>query len=66
MTPPILLCRSIISEVDVDGMAVEVESSHQIPLHFVAMLQLVAEWQSDKMMSDIEVHMRYVIEFEVS
>jgi len=32
----ILLCRTTTSEVDVGGMAVEVELSINIPLHFVA------------------------------
>ncbi len=34
--PPILLCWPMMSEVDVGGMAVEVEPSPSIPLHFVA------------------------------
>jgi len=34
---PILLCWFMTSEVDVGGMAVEVESSTSISLHFVAM-----------------------------
>ena len=36
LTPPILLFWPIISDVDVGGMAVEVEPSHQYPLHVVA------------------------------
>jgi hypothetical protein len=36
-----------------------------IPLNFVAVRQMTAEGQSDKMASDMEVHMkqRHVIEF---
>jgi len=46
-------------------MAVEVEPSNNIPLHFVAIRQMAAEGQSDRMASDTEVQMnqRYVIEF---
>ena len=54
-----------MSEADVGGMVVEVEPSVSIPLHFVAVWQMAAEEQSDKMASDMEVHMkqRCVIEF---
>ena len=34
--PPILLCWPTTSEADVGGMAVDVEPSADIPLHFVA------------------------------
>ena len=36
-------------------MAAEIELSHQIPKHFVAMKQMAAEGPSDKMASDMEV-----------
>jgi len=54
-----------VSEEDVAGMVVEVESSHQYSITFVAMQQMEAERQYDKMASDIEVHMkeRCIIEF---
>ena len=32
--PPILLCWPMVSEVNVGGMAVEVEPSHQHPITF--------------------------------
>ncbi len=36
--PPILLCWPVMLEVDVGGMAVEVEPSHQyVPLLFVVL-----------------------------
>ena len=58
----VLLCWTT-SEADVGGMAVEVEHSH-IPLHFIAVRQMAAEGQSDKMASDVQVQMteRYVTE----
>ena len=34
LMPPILLCWPMTSEVDVDGMAVEVEPSNQYPVTF--------------------------------
>jgi len=37
-------------EVDVGGMAVEVEPSPSIPLHFVAVWQITAERWSEKVM----------------
>ena len=62
--PPMLWCWPMMSEADC-VMAVEVEPSHQYSLHFVAVWQTVAEGQSDKMASDVEVHMkqRCVMEF---
>ena len=47
-------------------MAAEVEPSQQLQLQFVAMQQMAAEGQSDKMMSDMEVSMkqRCVIELK--
>src|SRR5258705_6482325 len=47
--PPILLCWSTTSEADVGGMAVEVEPSLQYPISFVAVRQMAAGRQSDKM-----------------
>ena len=55
--PPILLCWPTMSEVDIGCMAVEVEPSHHLPLHSVAVQQTSAEGQSDKMRSDMEMHM---------
>jgi len=46
-----------VSEADVGGMAVESESSISIPLHFVAVEQMAAEGQSDRLVSDVEAHM---------
>jgi len=53
-----------MSEVDIGGTAVEYLPT-SIPLHFVAVGQMAAEGQSDKMASDMEAHMkqRCVIEF---
>ena len=61
--PPIILCWPTMSGVDVGGMVIEVPFyflylSTNIPLHFVAMWQMSAEGQSDKMTSDIEVSMK--------
>ena len=39
-------------------MAVEAEYPINIPLHVVAVLQMAAEGQSDKMASDMEVQMK--------
>jgi len=52
-------------EVDVGGKAVEVEPSCQYSLPCVVVWQMAAEGQSDRMASDMEVHMkqRYVTEF---
>jgi len=61
----VLLCLPMASEVDVGGMAVEVESSHQYSINVLLLCQTAAEGQSDEMVSDMEVHMkqRCVIEF---
>jgi len=56
--PPIILCQPTTSEVDVGLIAVEVEPSHYIPLHVVAVQQMAAEGQSDKMITEMEVHMK--------
>ena len=55
--PPILLYWPTISGVDVGGMTVEAEPD-SIPLCFVAVWQMAAEGLSDKMASDMEVHMK--------
>ena len=55
--PPILFCCSTTTEAD-GGMAVEVEPSHNILLHSVAVQQMAAEGQSDKMASDMEMQMK--------
>ena len=54
-----------MSEVDVDGMAVEVKPSTNILLHLAAVWQLAAKRQSHRMASDVEVWMkqRCVTEF---
>jgi len=63
--PPVLLCWLTTSEADAGGMAVEVEPSANIPLHYVAVWQMTAEGQSDRVVSVMEVHMeqRGVTEF---
>ena len=63
---PILLYWPTASEVDVGGVAVEAEPSRDsILLYLVAVRQMAAEGQSDKMASDVEMYMkkRYGIEF---
>ena len=61
----LILCQLTMSEVDVGGMAVEPEPSHQCFVHFVAVRWMAAEEQSDKMIFDLEVCMKQscVIEF---
>ena len=54
--PPVLWYWPTTPEADVDSIAVEVEPSLQ--WHFVAMWQMAAEGQSDKMPSDMEVQMK--------
>lgn len=46
-------------------MAVEVEPSHQYSATFFAMWQITAEAQSDKTVTDMEIHMKksWVTEF---
>jgi len=56
--PPFLFCWPTTSEADVGGMAVEVEPSTNIPFHFVAMWQMAAAGQSDKMAYEMEVCMK--------
>lgn len=46
-----------MSEAD-GGMLVEAEPSHKYLLHVVVMQQMAAEVQSDKMLSDMEIHMK--------
>ena len=55
--PPILLCQLKMSQVDVDGMAVQVEPSRQYSITFCccATNGSRGEGQSDKMISDMEV-----------
>jgi hypothetical protein len=50
-----LLCWPTASEVDADGIEVEVEPTHQQFGSSVAVRQIAAEEQSDKMASDMEV-----------
>jgi hypothetical protein len=63
--PHILLCWKTTLEEDVGGMTVEVEPSCQQFVSFVAVRQIAAEEQSDRMASDMEVHtkQRCVIDF---
>jgi len=63
--PPILSWRPTASGVDGGGMAVQAEPSPTILLHVVAVRQMAEEGQSDKMVSDTEVHVkqRCVTEF---
>jgi len=51
--------------VNTSSMAAEGQPSTNIPLHFVAVQQMAAEWQSDRKVSDMEVCMkkRCVTEF---
>ena len=56
--PPILLCWSTASEAVVGHTAVDVEPSHLYSWHFVAMQQMAAEVQPDRMTSDMEVCMK--------
>ena len=62
---PILSCCPTASEADVGVMIVEVEPSHQYSLIFCCCATDGSRGQSDKMASDMEVHMkqRCVIEF---
>jgi hypothetical protein len=46
------------SEADVDPIAVQVETSANILLSFVAVRRMAAEGQFDKMVSDMEVYMK--------
>jgi hypothetical protein len=63
--PPILLYWPLTLEADASGMAVEVETSNQQFVSFVAVRKTPAEEQSGKMASDMEKCMkqRCVIEF---
>jgi hypothetical protein len=47
--PPILLCWPTTSEADAGGTALEVGLYHQQFISFVAVRQIAAEGQSDKM-----------------
>ena len=53
-----------MSEADAGGMILEVEPSHQRPITVVSVWEIVAEGQSDKMVSDKEAYVlqRCVIE----
>jgi len=65
LMPSILLCWPTTSEADVGDMAVEVEPSHQYSVKFCCCATDDSRGQSNKMVSDMEVHMkqRCVIEF---
>ena len=58
---PISLCWPTVSEADGGGIAVKVEPFNQ---YFVAMWQTAAEGHSDRMASDMEVHMKQRCEIE--
>ena len=62
--PPVLWWWPAVSEENVDDMAVETELSQQYS-YFVDMWQMAAEGQSDRMASDMEVHVKQkcVVEF---
>lgn len=53
------------SEIDVGGMAAQVDPSHQYPATFCCHVKMVAEGQPGKMASDAEVCMkqRYLTEY---
>ena len=54
---PILLCWPMMSQADSGGMAVEVEPSHQYSITCCCCVtDGSGGGQSDKMMSDMEVH----------
>ena len=55
--PPILIYWSMTLEVDVRGMAVEVEPSRQYSITFCCRV-MAAEEQSDRMVSDMELHVK--------
>jgi len=57
-TPPILFCWPTGSESYSGGVAVELNLPFNIHLHFVAMGLTATEGQSDKMASDVEVHVK--------
>ena len=50
-------------EADVGGMVEQVEPSHSIPLHFVAMWRMTSKGKSVNMVSNMEVHMKQRCEF---
>ena len=56
--PPVLLCRPAMSEADAGGTAVELEPAASISLRLVAVRQMAAEGQSDKMEPDMEMCMK--------
>jgi len=54
-----LWCWPTMTKANVGDVAVEVEPSHQYStFYFVATWQMAAEGQSDKVMSDMKVHMK--------
>jgi len=53
--PPVLECLPMTSEVDVDGMAAEVEPSHQYSVMFCCFQTDGSRGQFDEMASDVEV-----------
>jgi len=61
---PVLLFWPVIDEVDIGGIA-RLNLPTNTLFHFVAVWQMAAEEQSDKMVSDMKVHkkQRYGSEF---
>ena len=56
--PSILLCWLTTAKMDVGGMAVKVEVSHQYSIKFCCCVTEAAAGQSDKMVSNMEVCMK--------
>ena len=55
---PVLLCCLTTPEMDVGGIAVQVERTHQYFVTCVVVCQKAAKGQSDTMVSDWEEHMK--------
>jgi len=55
---PLLLCWPATSEVDASGKVVEIETSCQYSITFCCHVQMAAEKQSDKTVSDVEERMK--------
>ena len=54
----VLLSWPTMPEADVGGMAIEVEPSHQYSIVFCCVQQMATEGQSNRMVSEVEVHMK--------
>ena len=64
--PPILLQWPTTSVADVDGTAAEVEPSTSMRLQVLAVQQMAAQGQSDKIASDMEVQTKQRCVFELT